>query len=121
MDKLLDPTLWLMVLIVSIVGVGTKLVYYRIGNLGKESVVEHVPRLTSERWEQVKSHYYHRGAITLLLASIPVIGSAVAAAAGVFSTSIGKFVILVLVSNLIRNWVLIFIFGQTISLFSLGS
>jgi membrane protein YqaA with SNARE-associated domain len=115
MDKLLDPTLWFMVIVVSIVGVATKLVYYRIGSRGKDSVVDHVPRLTPERWEQVKEQYNHRGALALLLASIPVIGSALAAAAGVFSTSLGTFVILVLVSNLIRNWIIVFLFGQTIS------
>jgi membrane protein YqaA with SNARE-associated domain len=116
MDKLLDPTMWFMVFIVSLVGVGTKLVYYRIGSKGKDSVVEHVPKLTPERWEQVKVQYNQRGAAALLLTSIPVIGSALAAAAGVFSTSMGTFVILVLLSNLTRNWLLVLLFGQTISL-----
>jgi membrane protein DedA with SNARE-associated domain len=115
MEGLLDPTMWIMVLIVSLVGVVTKLAYYNVGKRGRDSVLEHIPRITPERWESLETSYEKRGSIMLLLASIPIVGSAIAAAAGTFEARVGTFVILVLISNLIRNWLLVFVFGQTLA------
>ena len=105
-----------MVFIVSLVGVVTKLVYYNVGKLGKDAVLEHIPRMTPENWESLEANYKKRGSVMLLLASIPVIGSATAAGAGAFETRIGTFVVLVFISNLIRNWLLIFVLGQTFTM-----
>ena len=116
MEGLIDPTMWIMVLIVSLVGVATKLAYYNIGKRGKDSVLEHIPRITPERWESLGASYEKRGSVMLLLASIPVIGSAIAAAAGAFEARVGMFVVLVLISNLIRNWLLVIVFGKTLAL-----
>lgn len=121
MDKLMNPGLWMMVLIISVVGVITKLVYYRIGILGKNTVSEHIPSLTDERWESIKNQYDNYGPVVLLLASIPAIGSAVAAAAGVFNIAIGTFILIVLISNLIRNWILVFVVGQSLNLLPIFS
>ena len=120
MKGLVDPTIWLMVFIVSLVGVVTKLAYYNVGKRGKDSALEHIPRITPERWESLEATYLKRGSLMLLLASIPIVGSAITAAAGAFQTRMVTFVILVLISNLVRNWILVFVFGQTFALIPLS-
>jgi membrane protein YqaA with SNARE-associated domain len=116
MEGLLDPTMWIMVLIVSMVGVIAKLAYYNIGKRGRDSVLEHIPKITPERWDSLATTYAKRGSVLLLLASIPIAGSAMTAAAGAFETRVGTFVILVFISNFIRNWLLVIVFGRTLSL-----
>jgi membrane protein YqaA with SNARE-associated domain len=111
MEGLLDPTLWITVLIISLLGVVAKLAYYNVGKRGEDSVLEHIPRITPERWDSLATSYAKRGSVMLLLASIPIAGSAITVAAGAFETRVGIFVILVLISNLIRNWFLMFVLG----------
>ncbi|HUS94064.1 MAG TPA: hypothetical protein VMZ24_02680 [Patescibacteria group bacterium] len=116
MTGLIDSSMWTMVIIVSLLGVFTKLAYYNIGKRGKDSALEHIPRVTPEQWERLEVGYQKRGSVILLLASIPVVGSAITAVAGAFETGMATFVILVLISNLIRNWLLVVVFGQTLAL-----
>jgi membrane protein YqaA with SNARE-associated domain len=116
MEGFTDSTMWTMILVVSLVGIFTKLAYYNVGKLGRDSALEHIPRITPERWESLEATYTKRGSVMLLLASIPIIGSAITAAAGAFETRLATFVILVLISNLIRNCLLVFVFGQTLAL-----
>ncbi len=117
MTGLIDSSMWTVVIIVSFLGVFTKLAYYNIGKLGKDSAVEHIPQVTPEQWQRLEEGYQKRGSVILLLASIPVVGSAITAVAGAFETGLATFVILVLISNLVRNWLLVVIFGQTLALF----
>jgi hypothetical protein len=53
MEGLLDPTIWIMVLIVSLLGVVTKRAYYNVGKRGRDSALEHIPRITPERWDSL--------------------------------------------------------------------
>lgn len=121
MDGLADPTMWIIVFIVSLLGVVTKYAYYKVGKLGKDSALEHIPRITPEQWDRMEATYQNRGSLMLLFAGIPVIGSGLAAAAGAFETRLGLFVILVMISNLIRNWLLVFVFGQALTVLPFSS
>ncbi|UCG24337.1 MAG: hypothetical protein JSW55_19825 [Chloroflexota bacterium] len=120
MDNLGDLGLWAMVLVISVVGVFTKLVYFKIGQGGREAILEHIPKLDPEQLADVEDRYENGGSRVLLLSSIPAIGSAIAAAAGLLETPVPTFVVLVLISNLIRNGLVVFVFGQSIKLLSGG-
>lgn len=109
---------WVTVLLISVVGVLTKLVYFRIGQGGREAILEHIPNLEHERLEAIEDRFDSGGSRVLLLASIPVLGSAIAASAGLFQTPLLTFVLLVLISNVIRNGLVIFVFDQGIQLVS---
>ena len=107
-----------MVVIISVVGVLTKLVYFRIGTGGREAILEHIPSLEPERLESIEERYNQGGSGMLLLSSIPGLGSAIAASAGLFHTPLLTFIILVLISNLIRNLLVVFVFGQGVQYLS---
>lgn len=118
--RLTDPQLWLVVLVISAVGVLTKLAYYSVGRKGKDTVIEHVPKLTPERFEDLNARYERTGPRILLFASVPGVGSALTAIAGVIGIRIATFIFWVAISTLIRNWFLLIVFGQAISVLSLN-
>jgi membrane protein DedA with SNARE-associated domain len=120
MNDLGDFGLWSMVVLISLVGVLTKLVYFKIGNAGREAILDHIPKLEPERLESIEERFTDGGSRILLLSSIPGLGSAIAASAGLFHTPLLTFIVLVLISNLIRNGLVIFVFGQGVKFFSSG-
>lgn len=120
MDNLGNLGLWGMVIIISLVDVLTKLVYFKIGEGGRDAILEHIPKLEPERLVEIEGRYASGGSRILLLSSIPAIGSAIAAAAGLLETPLLTFIVLVLISNLVRNTLVVFVFGQGIKLITGG-
>ena len=118
MNDLGDFGLWSMVVIISLVGVLTKLVYFSIGKGGREAILDHIPKLEPERLESIEERYANGGSRILLLSSIPGLGSAIAASAGLFHTPLLTFILLVFISNLMRNGLVLVVFGQGIKLLS---
>lgn len=118
MNDLGDFGLWSMVVIISLVGVLTKLVYFKIGKGGREAILEHIPKLEPERLESIEERFKNGGSPILLLSSIPGLGSAIAASAGLLHTPLLTFIVLVLISNLIRNGLVVIVFGQSVKLLS---
>jgi membrane protein YqaA with SNARE-associated domain len=120
MDNLSDLGPWSLVIIISLIGLLTKLVYFKIGNGGREAILEHIPKLEPERLADIENRYENGGSSILLLSSVPAVGSAIAAAAGMLETPVITFVVLVLISNLVRNTLVVFVFGQGIKLLTGG-
>ena len=112
--------IWFIVVIISLLGVVAKLVYVGIGKGGRVAILEHVPKLETERLDEIQERYESGGARILLLSSIPGLGSAIAAVAGWLETPVPTFVVLVFISNLIRNGLLVVVLEKGISLVSGG-
>lgn len=117
-DQLTDPHLWTVVLLISVIGVVSKLIYYQVGKRGSQAVTERVPQVTPERLGQLGDWFDRHGSRVLAISSVPGIGSALAATAGIARIKILIFVFWVFLSGLVRNWLLIIVFGQTLSLLS---
>lgn len=117
-DQLTDPHLWAVILLISLIGVVSKLVYYQVGKSGSHAVAERVPQVTPDRLSQVSAWFDRHGSRVLAISSVPGIGSALATVAGIAGIRILVFVIWVFFSGLVRNWLVVIIFGQTLSLFA---
>ena len=87
---------------------------------GREAILDHIPNLEPERLESIEERFKESSEPMLLLSSIPGLGSAIAASAGLLHTPLLTFVVLVLISNLIRNGPVIAVFGQGIKSISDG-
>lgn len=118
MNDLGNFGLWAIVLAISVVGVLAKLVYFRIGKGGREIILEHMPSLEQDKLASIEEHFERDRSVMLLLVSIPGLGSVIAATAGLLETPVVLFILLVLVSNLIRNGLVIVVFDQGIQLLS---
>ena len=105
--SLTNPRLWVLVLGITIFGVIEKAVFYEAGKRSGKAALNKVHGYTEERAEKFHRLYERWGAVLLLLASVPVIGSVTTVLGGVSGVTLPVFIILVAISNLLRNWLLV--------------
>lgn len=108
---LTDLRLWLIVLTVSAFGVADKLVYYYAGQRHGKDALNKIHGYTPERAEKLHRIYDRWGSLLLLLASVPVIGSSMTVLGGVGGVGRNLFIVLVFISNLVRNWLIVILSG----------
>lgn len=112
-----DLRLWLIIILVSAIGLAEKLAIYRAGLSTAKADLTNLPGVTNERRARLEQFFQTRGTYILLLASIPGLGSAMAAVAGNVGVAAATFVLWVTISILIRNWLIVILSGQLASLF----
>ena len=106
MELLLEPIAWLIVLLLSVLGVVGNLALYQIGKRGVDAIRERFPQVKPEQWQRVKRLYDEHGSLALLLSGVPVLGSLLTTAAGAFNIRLFSFVVFVFVAKFVRNWLI---------------
>jgi membrane protein YqaA with SNARE-associated domain len=106
-EVLTDPKIWLLVLIMSVWGGVARLPNYYAGLRGKDTIVNLYPRIKAETWGNVIARYKRLGPTPLLIASIPIIGTLLTIGAGMARINRNSFIIFVIFSKIIRNWILV--------------
>lgn len=109
---LTDLRLWLIVILISAVGLAEKLAIYRAGQRTAKADLSGLPGVTQERRARLEQMFETRGSYILLLASIPGIGAAMTAIAGNVGITTAVFVLWVTISILVRNWLIVILSGQ---------
>lgn len=117
MALLLDLKLWLLVLLVSAVATVAALAYYYLGREGTDAVFSRFPSLGRERWERVQASYKKHGSGLLFFSFIPVLGMLFEIAAGAVGIGLAVYVLWVFLGRILRNWLLVLLFDQTLRLF----
>jgi membrane protein YqaA with SNARE-associated domain len=112
-QMLLDPGLWLVVLVISAIGSLGNLGLYSLGRRGTDEVLERFPRLKGDRWDRIEGWYQRWGARILVLSGVPTLGAALTTAAGAFGVEKGPFLRWVFVGKVLRNWLLLLLLRQT--------
>ena len=107
MELLIEPLAWLIVLLLSTLGVVGNLALYRIGKGGEEAIRERFPQIKPEQWQRVKRLFDEHGSLALMLSGVPVLGSLLTTAAGAFNVRLVSFVLFVFVAKLVRNWLIV--------------
>ena len=79
-------------------------------------VLDPTIQLSADGTEKFHHLYDRWGAPLLLLASVPVFGSVITVLAGVDGVAMLFLVVLVVISNLVRNWLIIFLSGGVVQL-----
>ena len=108
---LTNPTYWLIVLALTAIGLFNKLIYYEAGQRGGESALNKIHGYTQERADELHHLYDRWGSPLLLLASVPVIGSVTTVLAGADGVALPVLVVFVVISNLVRNWLIVILAG----------
>ena len=114
---LTNPTLWLVVLALTIVGVADRLVFYYAGKRGGQNALDKVHGYSPERVDQLHSLYERWGSLLFLIASIPVIGSSMTVLCGMKGIAVPGFIVLAVISYLIRNWLIVLLSSGVVQLF----
>lgn len=107
MELFLDPIAWLIVLLLSILGVVGNSALYQVGKRGVDAIRERFPRVKPAQWQRVKRLYDKHGSLALLLSGVPVLGSLLTTAAGAFQVRLFDFIVFVFVAKLVRNWLIV--------------
>ena len=113
---LTNPTYWLIVLILTAIGLFNKLIYYKAGQRSGKSALNNIHGYTQERADELHHLYERWGSPLLLLASVPVIGSVITVLVGADVVAIPAFVVFVVISNLVRNWLIVILAGGIVQL-----
>jgi membrane protein YqaA with SNARE-associated domain len=105
---LLDTSLWILVLLVSVLGTAGSLMPYYVGQRGTKAVFEHYPRLQGRPWERLEALFQRWGAPSLVLSGIPALGAALLVAAGAFGIRRLVFLFWVFLGKVVRSWIVAF-------------
>jgi len=108
-SMLLDPILWVLVVVVSAVGATGNLALYYLGQRGTEAVFERFPQIEGERWERIGTYYQRYGARGLIFSAIPGLGTLLTTGAGAFNIERNVFLVWVFLAKLLRNWLIVFL------------
>lgn len=106
---ILEPWAWLLVILLSLLGVVGNLTLYKLGKEGKEAVASRFPRIDLARFRRAGELFETRGSWILLLSSVPGLGLLLSTAAGAFGVKTHEFLLWVMVSKMVRNWLLLII------------
>jgi membrane protein YqaA with SNARE-associated domain len=117
MQLLLDPTAWVIILVLSVLGSVGNLALYQVGNQGIDAIRQRFPRIRDEQWLRVKRLFDNYGSWVLVLSGIPVLGSMLTTAAGAFDVPRPAFLLLVTIGKMLRNWLLAILFYGTYNYF----
>jgi membrane protein YqaA with SNARE-associated domain len=105
----LDPWAWLLVILVSLLGVVGNLTLFKLGKEGQEAVASRFPRIDPARFRRAGELFETRGSWILLLSSVPGLGLLLSTAAGAFGVETHEFVLWVMIAKMARNWLLLII------------
>lgn len=109
MQVLLNLRAWLLVLLLSTLGLVTRLALYKLGKGGAQAVLDRLPQLKAEQWERGQSLLEARGPWIVVLAGVPGLGIVFSTAAGALGVRVLAFVLWVTVGLLARYWILLLI------------
>ena len=109
---ILEPWAWLLVILLSVLGVVGNLALYKIGKEGQESVASRLPRIDPARWKRAVELFETRGSWILLLTFLPGMGLLLSTAAGAFGVQTPEFVLWVMVAKVTRNWLLLILIAN---------
>jgi len=100
---------WLLVILLSVLGVIGNLAFFKLGKEGLETVVTRFPRIKPARFHRAGEMFETRGSWILLLSCLPGLGLLLSTAAGAFGIKLYGFVLWVMIANVIRNWLVLII------------
>lgn len=100
---------WLLVILLSALGVIGNLTLFELGKQGLEAVVSRFPRIEPARWKRAGELFETRGSWILLLSFLPGLGLLLSTAAGAFGVRLYQFLLWVMVAKMVRNWLLLII------------
>ena len=108
-ELLVNPWVWLAVIVFSVYGTALSLINYYAGKGGLHIVEKRVPKFDAEKLDQVKEWFTRWGNRTLALSAVPVLSTLVTVGAGVFNVRLLSFLFWVGVGKFTRNWVIVLV------------
>ncbi|MGB3715577.1 MAG: VTT domain-containing protein [Candidatus Promineifilaceae bacterium] len=87
----------------------TSVAKYRLGRNGLETLKEHYPQVSDERWRMVESYFERWGALVVLFSFLPLLAWIIPPAAGAYGIRFRSFLVWAFIAKMLRYWILILI------------
>ena len=113
-----DFRMWAVVLVLAAITLATSAAKYRLGQRGLDSLKEHYPKVSDDRWITVESYFDKWGATFVFFSFLPLLGWIIPPAAGAFGVRFRPFLIWAFIAKIVRYWILFLIVFGSIGLFS---
>ena len=113
---LLEPRIWVLIIILTLLGTTFSLAKYSVGNNGFDAILDRFPILGRERLERFGELYDQHGSMVLLLAAIPGIDTIVSTVAGAIGINRTTFILWITTAKLIRFWLIALVLTGAINL-----
>ena len=107
-EPLLDWRAWAFIIFLSAISLVGSVAKYKLGQMGMPKVKEKLSHISAEKWEQVEGWFQRYGAPSLLLASIPGLGTLLPPLAGANGTKILTFILFMFLGKFVRNWLIFY-------------
>ena len=117
-DMISDWRLWLVIVFLASVTLVTSTAKYRLGQKGLDSLKEHYPKVSDDRWMSVEGYFDRWGATVVLFSFLPLLGWIIPPAAGAFGVRFRPFLVWAFIAKMVRYWILFFIVFGAINAFS---
>lgn len=111
-DTFLDLRLWALVIFLTAITVVTSVAKYRLGRNGLETLKEHYPQVSDERWRTIDNYFQRWGAPVVLFSFLPLLAWIIPPAAGAYGIRFRTFLVWAFLAKMVRYWILIiFVIG----------
>jgi membrane protein YqaA with SNARE-associated domain len=117
-DLLRDWRLWSVVILLTTLTVVTSVAKYRLGRTGFQTLKEHYPQVSDERWERVNGYFDRWGAPVVLFSFLPLLAWIIPPAAGAYGIRFRTFLVWAFLAKMVRYWLLILIVFEIYRLIS---
>ena len=109
LDLFLDWRIWAVVIFLSVITLIFSAAKYRLGRDGLDTLKEHYPQVSDERWKRVTDYFDRWGAPFVFFSFIPLLAWIIPPAAGAYGIRFRTFVVWAFLAKMMRYWLLIVI------------
>jgi membrane protein YqaA with SNARE-associated domain len=109
LELFLDWRLWSLVIFLTAITVVTSVAKYRLGRNGLETLKEHYPQVSDERWRTIDNYFQRWGAPVVLFSFLPLLAWIIPPAAGAYGIRFRTFLVWAFMAKMVRYWILILI------------
>ena len=103
----LDWRLWALDITLAGITVIASVAKYKLGQGGYNTLKEHYPQVSSERWDSVNRYFTRWGAPLILISFLPLLTWIILPAAGAFGIRFRSFLIFAFLAKMVRYWILV--------------
>jgi membrane protein YqaA with SNARE-associated domain len=107
-EPLLDWRAWAFIIFQSAISLVGSVAKYKLCQTRMPKVKEKLSHISAEKWEQVEGWFQHWDAPSLLLASIPGLGTLLLPLAGANGTKIIILIFWIFMGKFIRDWLIFY-------------
>ena len=109
LDLFMDWRIWAVVIILTVLTLIFSVTKYRLGKSGFDTLKEHYPQVSDERWARVDNYFQRWGAFVVFFSFLPLLAWIIPPAAGAYGIRFAPFLIWAFIAKMVRYWLLIII------------